>query len=170
MAGPTAPDEQGIAETVEVAQNLAVRRQSYADAFGAPADGPAYVEFGVEPRTAGQHERSQRREAFVHAIDFTLQLFALGRRDARLPGVDVFRESREDGAEIEQLMLDAQKNSIEFRQLARRFAREADETVQLVDGPVGFDAEVIFGKPLAADEAGLARVAAPCVDAVDGEA
>src|SRR5580658_6097877 len=101
MAGPAAPDEERVAEPVQVLKNLAVRWKSHADAFGSAADGPADVELGVEARAAGQHERSQRREAFVHAVDFALQLFALGRGDARLSGVDVFRQSREDGAEIE---------------------------------------------------------------------
>ena len=40
---------------------------------------------------------------------------------------------------------------------ARRFAREADEAVQLVDSPVGFDAQVVLRQPLAAGEAGLTR-------------
>ena len=94
---------------------------------------------------------------FVHAVDFALQLLALGRRDTRLLRMDILRQGGEDRAEIEQLVLHAAQNPIQLRQLARRFAREADEAVQLVDRAIGFDAEVVLRKPLAAGEAGLAR-------------
>ena len=67
-------------------------------------------------------------------------------------------------------MLHAPQDPIELRQFARRFARQADEAVQLIDRAVGFDAQVVLRQPLAAGEAGLARVAAPRVDAVDGDA
>src|SRR5580698_8122106 len=105
MAGPAAPHEKRVAEAVEVFQNLAVHRrsgrESHADTFGPAANGPANMEFGVEAGAAGQHERSQPRETFVHAVDFALQSFALGLCDACLPGMDVFREGGENGAEIE---------------------------------------------------------------------
>ena len=49
-------------------------------------------------------------------------------------------------------------------------ARGAEEAVQFVHRAVGLDARAVLGDALAADERGLAAVALPRVDAVDGEA
>jgi hypothetical protein len=48
-------------------------------------------------------------------------------------------------------------------------ARYADDRVQLVDGPVGLDAQGIFGNPFPPDEAGLALVAGTGVDTRDAD-
>ena len=51
--------------------------------------------------------------------------------------------------------------------LKRGFAREADEAVQFVDGPVGFDPQVVLPDALPAYQASLPGIAAFGVDAVD---
>src|SRR5205823_14206870 len=60
VAGPTAPDEQRVAQPVQIFYSLgwnafhATRRHT--GALRAPADGAAHVQLGVEPAAARQHE------------------------------------------------------------------------------------------------------------------
>ena len=78
MADPSAPDEKGVAEPVEVPQNIAVdgllTGQRHHGALGATADSAADMEFGVEAAAAGKNEGSERREPVVHAVDLPLKL------------------------------------------------------------------------------------------------
>src|SRR5438046_2434472 len=80
--------------------------------------------------------------------------------------------------EVEQLVLQPAEDVVELaarggvRVVRRELglvggARHADRGVQLVDGAVGFDPRAVFSDPLAADEVGLAAIAAARVDARD---
>src|SRR5689334_5055482 len=93
-AGPTAPDEEGIAEPVEILHglrgNLLGASQCDQPPLRAPADSPAYVQFGIQPGAARQHERAQLSQAFVHAIHFRLQPVDVALGHARLPWMNVF--------------------------------------------------------------------------------
>lgn len=174
---PTAPDEEGVAQTVEIADGF------FGDAFGAgesdektfgtATDGAADVKVGVEAAATGEDERTQGSEDGVGLIDFVFELGDLGVGDARLFGMNVFGQSGEDGAEVEEFVLNTFEDDGEGRDGGKRFcgnAGGADEGVEFIDGAVGFDAEVVFGDALAAHEGGVAGVAGAGVDAVEGEA
>src|SRR5580704_4775579 len=64
-------------------------------------------------------------------------------------------------------MLHAAEDLIELPQLAGRFARQPDEAVQFIHRAIGLNAEVVLRKALPASQAGLPRIAAPRVNAVD---
>ena len=117
MACPSAPHEQGIAQAVQIADPVGVRLRGQADTLRATADGPADVQFGVNARTSRQNERSESRQLFVHPVDFTLELFAVGDGDAGLFRMDIFRQGGKQGAQIEKLMLHALQNFGKFRQV-----------------------------------------------------
>ena len=91
-------------------------------------------------------------------------------------GMNVLGLGRKNGAEIEQLMLDAADHGgkqADAGILADLFLagdqRQADEGIQLINGAVALDAEGIFGDTLAAGEAGFAGIATLGVDAVEGQ-
>ena len=84
---------------------------------------------------------------------------------------------RQNRAQIEQLMLDAPQNRgeqshpcVEPTLLLARNASQADERIQLVDGPVTLDAERILGDALPAGQAGLARVSPLGVNPIQRQA
>ena len=93
---PAAPDEERVAEAVQVLRprrdrpRLA-RASSHVSALGAPADGAGHVEIGVEAAAAGEHERAQRRELVLAGVDLCLEEVDLGRGHARLLRVHVLR-------------------------------------------------------------------------------
>src|SRR5262249_55648889 len=84
------------------------------------------------------------------------------------------RRGRELGAEVEELALQAPQHDVELAARGRALElrgvegpRHPDGRVELVDRAVGLDPEPILRGALAADEIGLAFVAAPRVDARD---
>ena len=88
----------------------------------------------------------------------------------------VLGQRRQDRTQIEQLVLHAQQDRGQDRQLRlvqtefmRRGAGGAEERIQLVHGSVSFDARAVFGYALPSGERGLALVTQPRVDAIDGE-
>lgn len=179
--GPAAPDEDRVAEAVEVLDCFGrdgfLAGESDQQAFGSAADGAGDVEFGVETAAAGEDEAAEGRDVFVHGVDLAFELFDFDVGDAGLAGMDVFGTGGEDGAEIEELMLDAAQDrgeqahaGIDAAEILAGDAGQADEGVQFVDGAVGFDAEGVFGDALASGEAGFTGVAALGVDAVQREA
>jgi hypothetical protein len=87
--------------------------------------------------------------------------------------MDIFGESGEDGAEVEEFVLDTLEDDGERGNGRQGFGGDAggaDEGVEFVDGAVGFDAEVIFGNALAADQSGVAGITGASIDAVEGNA
>src|ERR1017187_7158691 len=181
VAGPTAPDKQGVTQTVQVADGF--RRHAFGaaerdhNAFGAAAHGAADMEFGIEAAAAGQDEGAQRRHVLVHEVHFAFELGDFGIGDARLAGMDVLGDGGENRAEIEEFVLHAQEDGGQQGE-ARLFngelvdggARGSQETVQLVDRAVGCNARVILGNALAAGESGVAAIALAGIDTIDGEA
>ena len=176
MAGPTAPDEQGVREAVEVTygfrRDLFDTAKSDALALRAAADGTADVEVGVEAAAAGEEEGAEGLEVFVEAVHFGLEAVDFGMGDAGLFGMDVLGQGSEHGAEIEELVLDAEEDGGEIGEAGIRGgdARSTEKGVQFVYGAVGGDAGTFFGDALASGEGSLAGVALAGVDAVDGEA
>ena len=175
MIGPAAPDEEGVAEPVQILDSFGgdvlFAGESDGDAFGTAADGAAGVEFRVQARAAGEDEGAERGEVRVGVIDFFFELGDFGGSDAGLFGMDVLRFGGEDGAEVEELVLDAAEDGGELGQFfGGGDAGHADEGVELVDGAVAFDAEGVLGDALAAGEMGFAFVAHFGVDAVEGDA
>lgn len=175
--GPAAPDEQGVAQTVQVLDGLRghgfFASQGDEQAFRTAADGSGDVQFGVQTVSTGQHEAAQGRQIFIHGVDLALELFDFGRGDAGLFRMNVLGFGGEDRAEVEQLMLDAADHGgkqadarIVADLLLAGNERETDEGVQLVDGTVTIDTQRILGDALAAGEAGLAGIAALGVDAI----
>lgn len=142
------------------------------DALGAAGHGTADMKFRAESRAAGENEGPERFENLVHRIHFLFEPFRLDGRDAGLRRVDVFGEGGEDGAEIEEFVLDAEEDRGQVVEAGFGCGEpgETGEAVELVDGAVGFDAEVVFADTLATDKAGFAGVAAPGVDTVEGQA
>ena len=106
-------------------------------------------------------------------IDFAFELGDFSIGDARLFGMDIFGQSGKDGAEVEEFVLDAFEDDCERGNGREGFGGDAggaDEGVEFVDGAVGFDAEVIFGNALAADQSGVAGITGASIDAVEGNA
>src|ERR1019366_7244543 len=181
VAGPAAPDEQGVTQTVQVSDSL--RRHAFGaaqrdhDALGAAAHGAADVEFGIQAAGAGQDEGAQRRHVFIHDVHLRFESGDFGIGDARLARMYVLGKGGENRAQVEELVLHAQENGSQYGE-ARLLhgergdgsARGSQETVEFIDRAVGFDARSILGDALAADERGLAGVALAGVDAIDGEA
>src|SRR5580704_14831345 len=66
-------------------------------------------------------------------------------------------------------MLHAAEDLIELPQLAGRFARQPDEAVQFIHRAIGLNAEIVLRQTLPARQAGLPRIAAPRVNAVDSQ-
>src|SRR6266851_3752576 len=109
MTGPAAPYKERVAQPVQVSDNLRVdrlvARQGYTNSLGPPANGAANMQLGIQPATARQDERPQRRQAFVHFIYLGFKLRDLRFGDPRLPWMQVGGESRQNRANIEQLVL-----------------------------------------------------------------
>jgi hypothetical protein len=90
--------------------------------------------------------------------------------------MNVFWQGRENGAEIEQLVLDAPQNDEE--QPDTRVAGDhlftgddgqAQKRIYFVHGAICFDASGILGDTLAPGQAGFAGIAALGVNAVESE-
>ena len=80
------------------------------DPFGAAADGAPDVQLGLEAAAARQDEGAQRRQVLIHQVHFGFELGDFGLGDARLARMDVLGKSRENRAEIEELVLHAQED------------------------------------------------------------
>ncbi len=117
MIRPAAPYEECIAQAVQIAdrvrRNLFLAREGDQKPFRAAANRPRHVQLRIEARAPGKNEAAQRRQILVHRIDLALELRHFRRCDARLLRVNVLRLGRENGAEIEQLMLDPPHDSRE---------------------------------------------------------
>lgn len=176
-AGEAAPDEEGIAKSIEILHGG--RGESGGGgkgdgaAFRPAADGAAEVEFGVEAATAGEDEAAEGSEEGVGFIHFVFEAGDVARGDDGLAGAEVFGFGGEERAEVEELVLDAGEAGGEEAEAGNAIGDgrdgEADGGVQFVDGAIGFDAESILGNALATDEAGLALVAGAGVDAGEGD-
>jgi len=111
VVDPAAPDEEGVAEAVEVSDGFGgdvfFVAEGDGDALGAAADGAAEMEFGVEAAAAGKDEGTEGTERLIHGVDLMFEALDFDFGDARLLGMDVAGVSGEDAAEVEELMLDA---------------------------------------------------------------
>ena len=181
----SAPHEERVREAVEVSDGLRIHRcgarEGDSAALGPAADGAADVEIGVEARAAGEHEGAKRGQLLLAFVHLALQQRDVGLGDARLLGMDVLGQRREDGSEVEELVLDAREGLREGDDVgpARReedaareelrggLAGRAHEGVELVDGAVRLDAQIVLGDALTADEARRALIAVAGVHAVD---
>lgn len=181
VVDPTAPDEEGVAEAIEVADgfggDVLFVAEGDGDALGTAADGAAEMEFGVDAATAGEDEGAEGSEGLIHGVDLVLEAVDFDFGDAGLLGMHVVGIGGEDAAEVEEFMLNAMEDDAEgldfglrLAQLIEGNAGEADGGVQLIDGAVAFDAQGVFGDALAADETGLTAIAAARVDAIESNA
>ena len=181
MVGPTAPDEEGVAETVYVGDaegvDLLMLRELAEEPLHAAADRAAEVEVGVEAGAAGQDKATEGFEVSVAAVHLGLECVDIGLTDARLAGMNILGQRGEDGAEVEEAVLDAAEDACEpceLRAVGLAFeggeAGRADEGVELVDLAVAGNAGARLGNDLPADERGCALVTLAGVDAVDGDA
>src|SRR5579864_1195001 len=105
MTRPAAPDKQGVAEPVQIPDDLTVNmlfpRERHRDPFGAPADGSAHMQLGIKPAASRQHERAQRGQDSVHPVDLAFQLCDFSVCDARLPRMNVLGQRRQNRADVE---------------------------------------------------------------------
>jgi hypothetical protein len=181
VVDPAAPDEEGVAEAVEISDGFGgdafFVAEGDGNALGTAADGAAEVEFGVDAAASGKDEGAERTERLIHGVDFVFETLDLDFGDAGLLGMDIAGVSGEDAAEVEEFMLDAVEDDakgLEFglcqAEIIEGDAGEADGGVQFVDGAVAFDAEGIFRDSLAADEAGFTAVSPAGIDAVERDA
>ncbi len=177
VVGPAAPNEESVAQAIQVAHGFFghafFARQADEQAFRPSANRAADVQIGVEPAAARQHKRAQRGEHRIGRVDFAFELIDFSAGNARLFGMDVLRQRRENGAEIEEFVLHALQHSGEARDGGQRFgrnARDADEGIELVHRAVAINTRVIFLDALTADQVSLASVAGACVDAVQSDA
>ena len=81
--------------------STAASKSSLHQALGAPANGAADVEVGIQAATAGEHERGQPFELRVGLVDFGFELLDIGRGDGGLFWAGVAGTGRQDGAEVE---------------------------------------------------------------------
>src|SRR5437764_4434728 len=128
-------------------------------------------------RAARQHERAQGTEVGVERIDLLLEPRHLRVGDGEPGAAGTFPLSfalvrlgrAEIGAEVEQVVLDARQHGVDLRLLPGVEARDAEAGVELVDGAVGGDAQVVLLAPLAGAERGGAVVAGARIDAVEDD-
>jgi len=181
VVDPAAPDEEGIAEAIEVSDGFGgdafFVAEGDGDTFGTAADGAAEMEFGVDAAASGKDEGTERTKRLIHGVDLVFEALDFDFGDAWLLGMDIAGVSGEDAAEVEEFVLDAVEDDaqgLEFglsvAEIIKGDAGEADGGVQFVDGAVAFDAEGIFRDSLAADEAGFTTVSAAGVDAIERDA
>jgi hypothetical protein len=113
-----------------------------------------------------QNERLQRRKGGVEIVDLLFDPGDLrvgdGQPRAARP---LFREA-EIGLDVEQVVLDARQRAVERRVGGAMQPDQADGRIDLIQGSVGGDAQVVFLAPLAAAERSGAVVAGAGVDAV----
>ena len=88
--------------------------------------------------------------------------------------MNIFRQRGQNGARVEQFVLDAAQDNRELSngrtQFLQRHAGLADERVQFIDGAVAIDAGIGLTDALPADEGGLAFIPLAGIDAVDSDA
>ena len=131
------------------------------------------MQIGRRRRPARQDERVERPEPGIHPVDLAFEPRHLRRNNAQCPlprrAPAVFRGA-EVGAEIEQIVLDARQHCIRIgiRRRTHMQPRQPDRGIGLIDRAERLDPERLLWHARAVAERGLARVAAPCVDA--GEA
>ncbi len=151
---------------------LFLAAHGHGDAFRAPANRPAGVQFCVQAATSRQDERPQLRQPVIHLIDLRFQLLHFYLSHSRLLGMYVFRPCGEYRPKIEKLMLHPFQNDRQPGQpcFLGRKARHPDKRIQLVHGPVTFDTRRVFPHALTTDKTRLALVAGFRVDTVQRQA
>src|SRR5215831_516499 len=175
----SAGDEQEIRQAVDVLERR--RRHLLARLVGkldhqplaAPAHRAGEMQMGGRRRAAGQHERAQRAELGIECVDLLLEprhlRVADGEPRAARPLALGLIGRAEIGAEIEQVVLDARQHGVDRRLVPGVQARKAEAGVELVDGAVGGDAQVVLLAPLAGAERGGSVIAGARIDAVEDD-
>jgi hypothetical protein len=149
---PAARDEEVIGKAVHVKQNdgvyllRAARTESDDEPFGAPANGSAKMKMSGGGMAARENKGAQRLKSGVQGIDLGFEARDLGRNQAKGGAAMSFRRLRqaEVGADVEQLVLDTGKHSIErgkFR-LGGVESRQADSSIGFIHRAEGLDAQV----------------------------
>ncbi len=119
-------------------------------------------------RTARQHEGIERFQLGVEAVDLALQPRHLRSDDAQRAFVlAAAGRGGEVGAEIEQIVLDARQHGGDGALGAK--PSQAQDGIGLVHRAIGFDARIVLGHAPAADQRGLAGVAAAGIDAREAD-
>lgn len=161
MGVKTGQGKEVVAQPIEVAYDEGVHVngacQGYGFALGPPADGSGNVAIGCCAVTAGQNKVFELGEVRFHAIHFLLELvyiflFDLGHGKTRVSFGGQLGTYGEEG------MLDIEK----FRMGALVVGYIADQThegIELVDGSVGIDAEVVLAYTGAAQQGSFSGVA-----------
>src|SRR5438445_13890900 len=124
------------------------------------------MESGRKRWPAGKDELAQWRQGRLVAIDAAFELLDLRGRDGG-SGARWARRRRQLGAQVEQPVLDVIQQRGKLHILGLR-ADEPQMGVQLIDGAVRLDTQVVFWHTPAADQSGLAAVARPGVDSRPG--
>ena len=111
MVYPAAPDEEGVAEPVEIAHaffwNAFFAGQGHNKTFGTAADSAADVQLRIKAAATWQDKGTQGWKDGIGLINLMFELVDFRGSDTRLLWVDIFGHGGQDGAEIEQLVLDA---------------------------------------------------------------
>jgi hypothetical protein len=102
MVHPPAPHKQSIAKTVQVANRFGrdrfLARERYRETLCAATHCTGYMKLCVDSGSTGQDKASQRHERRGRFVNLALQLFHFDVGNVRLPGMNIFRESRENRA------------------------------------------------------------------------
>ena len=112
---------------------------------------------GLAP--AGEDEALERRQLLVEAVAVALERLDLALGDAQA----LLARAREVGAEVEELVLDADEHVAELGWKLRR-ERDPELRVRLVDGAEGLHARMRLRDAAEVAERRLPRVAGPRVD------
>jgi hypothetical protein len=121
-------------------------------------------------RARRQNERRQGGQVRVHRVDLPLETVDLRRLDPQRGGFVLAGVGRnaEVGPQVEQIILDAPKDGVEFRRrVAQSGAGYADRRIRFVDLPIGRHAGVVLASTLAVSEPRQAIISGPRIDPIE---
>src|SRR6476660_54022 len=167
LGHPSSPDKERIAQAIQKFDDLRIERfffgQANADPFAPATDRPRLVQRRRHFADTWQNELFERCQFFLTSIAHALKPGGVLRLDRRHILEDLSRRSRQDTAEIEQLVLDPAKILLQLlgrRATSLRVHRphQADGGIQFIHRPVRLDAETVFGDLLSSGQPSTTRV------------
>src|SRR5208282_3503129 len=139
--------------------------------LGAPADGAGQMQIGRRRAAAWQNERFQRRKLSIEPVDLAFEPghLRVGHREPRAARSFALARRAQVGTDVEQIILDAPQRRIERGVFDGMQPGDAERGIDLVEGAVGGNAQVVFPAPLAGAERRGAVIPGAGVDLVEDD-